>query len=115
MSISVEQEIETHTIQLADTRPTMIGIPFLGEIPIVLGALVFAIFGCAYVLFGWKWALGFPAVWFGVSRLIALDYHAITKFDLWRNTSAWNLDTKTHGGNSVTPFPLYPKRPKGMR
>lgn len=114
MTVSAEQDIETHSIELADTRPTMFWLPYLGEVPITLFALNFGIFGCAYILFGWKWALGFPAVHFLFGRLIAFDYHAITKIQRWLSVSAWTLDAHYTGGYSATPNPQITKKPRGM-
>lgn len=114
MNAPAEEPLEVHTIELADTRPTMLWVPYLGEVPIQLGAIIFGIAGVCFVALGWKYSLWGPVAWFGTARLVALDYHAITRVERWLNTSAWTLDANNQGGASTTPFPLKSTRPRGM-
>ncbi len=110
----MEQELESHVIELADTRPTMMWLPYLGEIPIQVGGLLFIAAGLCYSAFGWKYCLWGLAAWKCLSIWTASDYHAMTRFERWLNTSAWSLDSKDQGGSSVTPFPINSQRPRGM-
>ncbi len=109
-----EEPLESHTIELANTRPTMLYVWYLGAVPIQLGALIFGAAMICFVTLGWKYSLWGPVVWWGAGRLVAMDYHAITRWERWLNTSAWTLDAKDQGGSSVTPFPVNSQKSKGM-
>lgn len=101
-----EEPLDSHRVELADTRPNMLWVPYLGEVPIIMGAFIFGL-GCLCItVIGWKYCFWAPIAWYGVGKLIELDYHAITKTELWFNTSAWSKwkDKKDQGGVSLTPF-----------
>ena len=109
-----EEPLESHTIELADTRPTMVWLWHLGTVPVPLFALIFGITGILFVTISWKFIFAGMAACFLAGRMVAKDYHAITRLERWLNTSAWTLDSKDQGGSSVTPFPLISRRLRGM-
>lgn len=104
-----DEALETDTIELADTRPAMVWLPYLGELPVPGAAIILSGFGFMMAALGsWMWLIPIIPVWWGASRIIALDYHAFTRIQIWLNTSAWSRDAGTEGGASVAPFPLRP-------
>lgn len=109
-----DEPLEAYSIELADTRPTMAWIPYLGEVPLGIGVLLFVSAGICVSQLGLFYALWTPAAWFGIGRLVALDYHALTRVQRWYETSMWNLDGARHRGVSVSPMPQRPKIPRGM-
>lgn len=98
-----QEPLDSLVIELADTRPTMAWLPWLGEVPNGIAALLFSSAGICLSLLGLKFTLWVFPAWFGLSRLIALDYHALTRWNRWIATSAWTFDADDYGGASVSP------------
>lgn len=102
-----DEPLSAETLELADTRPPMAWLPWLGAVPVTAAGLLFTGCGLTMALTGsWAGFAPFFPLWWGVGKLIALDYHALTRIDRWLATSAWSWDANAEGGASASPFPL---------
>jgi hypothetical protein len=111
-----KEELQTYNIELPDTRPQMLPIPYVGDMPIDAAALIIVAAGLLFIFFGWKFAIWAPIAWYVCGRLIAHDYHALTKINRWLEVSAWTpaADVARHGGTGATPNPQKPAWVRGM-
>jgi hypothetical protein len=112
-----EEPLDSHVVELLDTRPYLLAIPKLpqlGEVPMDAGLLLFGIFGCAWMLLGWKYLLAFPVCWYGAAYGMRKNYHALNHFGKYIELAFFCLDKKRQRGISVTPCPYITNRPKGM-
>lgn len=114
MRDDAEPSLEGAVIELADTRPDMIWLPFIGAIPVEIAALIFGVAGLCVNFLGIKWGLWAPLAWFGLSRVVARDYHGTTRIMRWLEVSAWTFDRKRHRGTSASPLPLNHRHPRGL-
>ena len=112
----MENEKDIYAIELSQTRPAMLSVPYVGELPIGIGALLFTLGCILYILLGWKFSIWVIFAWYVAGWAIARDYHALTKAQRWLYTSAWtsDADRQRHGGSSTTPTPIKSNRPKGI-
>jgi type IV secretory pathway VirB3-like protein len=106
-----DEPLSSVTLELADTRPVMVWLPWLGALPIQAAGLLITVFGVLMSIMGsWIWFMPLAPVWWAGARLVALDYHAFTRIDRWLATSAFSWDAGTEGGASATPGPTRPRR-----
>ena len=114
-----EEPLDSHPIELAETRPIMLPFPFLpwlGEVPKGAAILLFAVAGLAWLGFGSiKYFMPiFPAWWF-IGWITQDNYHGTTHVKRWLETGGLHcLDRKAQGGVSATPMPQLKNKPRGM-
>lgn len=102
-----DEALRSDTLELADTRPTMVWAWFIGSVPVAPAAMILTGFGVMMGVTGsWMWLPPIIPVWWLASQLIAADYHAFTRLGLWLDTSFRSLDAHVEGGASVAPFPV---------
>lgn len=113
-----DEPLDSHTIELAETRPIMWRIPFLGilgEVPMNVGIMIGLIGGMCLNWGGIKYTLWVPVAWWLIAWLMTDNYHAITHFQKWLETcNQFCLDRKKQGGVSATPFPQLKNKYRGM-
>lgn len=110
-----DEPLDSEIIETADTKPFMLPIKYLGELPIDIGIVLITVAMMGVVQWFWRGAIWFPFVWFILANwVIAYDFHAITKIKLWQRYTMPTLDYHKWKGVSVTPFPVRRKIPLGM-
>lgn len=100
-----DEPLSVELLELADTRPKMAKLPFLGEIPVQACGLIVVVFGSLMGITGnpiLPIVSAIP-VWWGIAKLIALDYHIFTRLSCYFATSFGSWDATTEGGASATP------------
>jgi hypothetical protein len=96
------EELAKLPVELATTRPTMLWLPWLGAVPVAMGALLFFVFANLVLVFKLWWMI-IPGVasWKIMSMLCGLDWHIMTLFQVYLRTSCW--DTRTHAEGGAGP------------
>jgi hypothetical protein len=119
-----EEPLDSHVIELADTRPTMVTLTFFGLLPFLsaLGALPLnaaillgTIAALCGVYGGIKYCIWLPFAWWVVAQLVKENYHGLTHLQKYLETGNLTcLDKRKQGGVSATPFPKIKGKHRGM-
>lgn len=110
-----EEPLEELPVEMEETRPYIVSLPFVGGIPIGMASLLFLVFGEAAMLIkDWRVVVIAAVAWKFTSWALSYDYHALTLFQRYLRTSFWTLDDRARGGCGISTLPLRPRRPKGM-
>jgi type IV secretory pathway VirB3-like protein len=110
-----EEPLQTLSVELQNTRPTLVYIWKLGGIPTEAAAMLVLVFGELFIAAKIWWVIFlFLTAWWFVAKLVSRDYHAITVFNLYVQTSLHSYDASTMGGAGPGVWPSRSRQPRGI-